>query len=234
MYGAIAWLQSDPQDTVAYPPHHLQIFATPRPSKFSARVTLSYLGFAAGEANFRYRGKRLRGFGMFTSDADFERADWGLLQNGSVNLFWRPAILAEAVHAIRQLGYEILEVSCRSGQSIFYEQFSDVLHWDDLFGYYPWSGNLDALSDGLADYQFGSAGRSALVLDGFHVLANEDSTYAHGVLDTIEHAARDHLLSGKILIGLVQTDDNHYECSDIGCRGANWNLREWLYSNRGR
>jgi hypothetical protein len=171
---------------------------------------------------------------MFTSDADFQRAYWPLLQNGAVNLFWRPAILAEALDNLSKLGYEIGEVSCRSGRSSLYKQFSRILHWKEQFGYYPWSGDLNALSDGLSDYPFGSAGRSALVLDGFHLLANEDSEYAHAVLDIIESRARDHLLTGKILICLVQTDDNHYECPHIGCRHANWNRREWFWSERGR
>jgi hypothetical protein len=40
------------------------------------------------------------------------------------------------------------------------------------------------------------------------------------------------LLTGKILICLVQTDDNYYECPGIGCSAANWNDREHS-SNRG-
>lgn len=171
---------------------------------------------------------------MFTNDADFERADWPLLQNAAVSLFWRPAILAEALDNLSKLGYEIGEVSCRSGRSIFYEQFSQVLHWKEQFGYYPWRGSLDALNDGFRDYPFGSSGRSALVLHGFHLLANEDSKFAHTVLDIIECSARDHLLTGKILICLVQTDDNYYHPPRIGCRLANWNRREWLWSDRGR
>jgi Barstar (barnase inhibitor) len=155
---------------------------------------------------------------MFTSDADFQRADWPLLQNGAVNLFWRPAILAEAMDNLRKLGYEIGQVSCHSSRVSFNEQFSQVLRWKEQFGYYPWSGNLNALNDGLCDYPFGSAGRSTLVLDRFHLLANEDSKYSHAILDIIESAARNHLLTGKILICLVQTDDNHYECPHIGCR----------------
>jgi hypothetical protein len=136
---------------------------------------------------------------MFTSDDDFKRADWPLL-DGAVNLFWQPAILAEALDDLRKLGYEIGEVSCRSGRSGFYEQFSHVLRWEEQFGYSPWSGNLNALNDGLRYYPFGSADRSALVLDGFHFLANEDSEFAHVVLDLIERAARNYLLTGRILI----------------------------------
>jgi hypothetical protein len=171
---------------------------------------------------------------MFTTDADFQRADWPLVQNGAVNLFWKPAVLADAVDDLRKLRYRIAEVSCCSGRPVFYGQVSEALHWKERFGYHPWSGNLDALNDGFREYPFGPTGRSALVLNSFHSLAKDGKDFAHQVLDIIESAARDHLLTGKILICLVQTNDNGYECPDIGCRRANWNRQEWLRSKRGR
>jgi hypothetical protein len=101
------------------------------------------------------------------------------------------------------------------------------------FGYGPWNGNLNALNDGFRGYPFADAGRSALVLEGFHGLVAMDGDFAHQVLDIIERQARNHLLLGKILICLVQTDDNRYNCAAIGCRSANWNPREWLNADRG-
>src|SRR5262249_25532178 len=148
-------------------------------------------------------------------------------------LFWRSAILVDALDDLSKIEYEIRKVSCRRGRSSFYEQFSQALHWKEQFGYFPWRGNLDALNDGLRNYPFGSAGRSALVLDGFNLLANDDCKFPHAVLDIIEYSARDHLLTGKILLCLVQTDDNYYDPPRIGCRRANWNRREWIGSDRG-
>jgi len=170
---------------------------------------------------------------MFTTDADFQRADWPLLQNGAVNLFWRSQVLAEARKSLDRLGYEISVVNCRHSRPKFYEQFSYILRWEEQFGYHPWTGGLDALKDGFRDYPFSSRHRSALILDSFHFIANEDSKYAHAVLDIIETAARNHLLRGNILVCLVRTDDNHYECSHLGCHRANWNSREWSWADRG-
>ncbi|WP_162245690.1 barstar family protein [Brevundimonas sp. Root1279] len=170
---------------------------------------------------------------MFTSEADFERADWPLLQNGAVNLFWKPEILADARGELAGLDYEISEVSCGAEVPSFEVQLSNALKWQEQFGYEPWTGNLDALNDGLRYYPFGPSGRSALVLTGFHHLVAADSERAHVILDIIETAARDHLLNAKLLIALVQTDDPGYSCPDIGGRNASWNGREWLNANRG-
>ena len=63
---------------------------------------------------------------------------------------------------------------------------SDALNWQGQFGYWPWTGNLDALTDGFREQPFGSEGRGALMLDGFHVLEQTDKDYAHIVLDIIE------------------------------------------------
>jgi hypothetical protein len=169
---------------------------------------------------------------MFT-DADMDRADWSFLQNGAVTLFWNQTFLGAAKDDLRQLGYEIAEVRCDNGLQSFRTQLSEVLRWDEQFGYGPWRGSLDALNDGFRGYPFTDTGRSALVLQGFHGLVAMDGDFAHKILDIIEWQARDYLLLGKILICLVQTDDNRYSCAPIGCRRAIWNPREWLDADRG-
>jgi hypothetical protein len=80
---------------------------------------------------------------------------------------------------------------------------------------------------------FGPAGRNALVFIGFHHFAAKSPETAHAILDLIERAARDHLLSERLLIALVQTDDNRYACPPVGARRAQWNPREWMDRDRG-
>jgi hypothetical protein len=53
------------------------------------------------------------------------------------------------------------------------------------------------------------------------------------VLDLIEANARDRLLEGRLLIALVQTDDNHYAGAPLGGRSLQWNRREWTDRDRG-
>ncbi|QMW24324.1 hypothetical protein [Sandaracinobacteroides saxicola] len=170
---------------------------------------------------------------MFESEADFIRADWPLLCGGAINLFWSPVVLARAQQALVALGYEVAEVSCGSQPPSFEVQISRALKWLEQFGYEPWSGNLNALNDALQHYPFGPSRRAALVFTGFHHLVGSDPNLARVILDIIECSARDHLLESKLLIALVQTDDPHFSCSDIGCRAAKWNDAELINTNRG-
>jgi hypothetical protein len=169
---------------------------------------------------------------MFVSDSDFQRADWPLLQNGAVNLFLKPEILAGACEALAALDYEITEVSCAGSVAEFEAEMSRVLRWHEAFGYEKWTGNLNALNDGVGCYPFGPSSRSALVLSGFHHLVAADEARAHAILDIIETWSRNHLLRGNYLIALVQTDDPTYECEGLGSRCANWNWREWFSVER--
>jgi hypothetical protein len=170
---------------------------------------------------------------MFTSEVDFARADWPLLRNGAVNLFWKPEVLKEARRELEYLDYEIADVSCGTQVPSFEVQMSRVLRWREQFGYEPWAGSLDAFNDGMKYFPFGPSGRCALVLSGFHHLVAAAPERAHTLLDVIESAARDHLLEARLLIALVQTDDPRYSCQDIGCRHASWNHREWPNASRG-
>ena len=170
---------------------------------------------------------------MFTSETDFQRADWPLLQNGAVNLFWKHDILADACQQLHELAYEIADVSCAGSPSSFQAQMSRALSWRETFGQEPWTGNLDALNDGFRHYPFGPSARGALVLREFHHLVSADRERARSILDIIEWSSRNHLLKGQCLIALVQTDDPTYECEGLGCRSANWNRREWFEAYRG-
>ena len=170
---------------------------------------------------------------MFTSDDDVQRPDWPLLQNGATTLFFNPQLVADAKHALTALEYQIADVYCASADHSFEQQVSDILQWEDQFGYEPWSGRLDALNDALRDLPFGPSDRRAIVFNGFDRIVARDPAFAHAVLDIFEGAARDHLLWSKLLIILVQTNDPGYSCPPVGCRSVTWNRREWMNSDRG-
>jgi len=169
---------------------------------------------------------------MFKTDEDMNRADWPLLQNGAINLFWRPEILNEAQRALGLLGYEIAEISGRSGWSGFRTQMSFTLRWDEQFGYASWTGNMNALNDGLRGYPFGVSHRNALVIRDFDILVEEDREGSRILLDLLETTARDHLLWGKTLVVLIHTNDNRYDSGPVGGRSAHWNQREWMDASR--
>lgn len=169
---------------------------------------------------------------MFKDASDVNRVDWPLLQNGAVNLFRNPTYFVEAQTNLKAFGYDIGYVDCRHGIDSFYQQVSEVLNWQEQFGYDRWTGNLDALNDAFGTYPFGSSGKSVLAFESFDQIVSLDTNFAQNILDLIECAARDHLLWGRLLIGLVQTSDAGYACKNIGGRAANWNPKEWFQADR--
>lgn len=170
---------------------------------------------------------------MFLTEADYHRADWPLLQNGAIHLFWSQEVLSATRKDLIELGYEEREITFGSKAPGFHTQMSHALNWQDQFGYSSWSGGLDALNDGMRHFPFGPSGHSALIFLGFHHFVAKSPDTAHAVLDIIESAARDHLLTGRFLIALVQTNHNRYTCRPVGGRGVNWNPREWMDRDRG-
>lgn len=170
---------------------------------------------------------------MFETEADFQRADWPLLQNGAVHLFYSPEVLFETRLSLAELGYEESEIVFGSKAPGFNAQMSMALKWQEQFGYAFWNGSLDALNDGMRHFPFGPSGRNALIFTGFHHFTSKSPETAHAVLDIIECAARDHLLSGRLLLALVQTNDNRYVCPPVGARRVDWNPREWTNRDRG-
>lgn len=164
---------------------------------------------------------------------NFEQPDWPFVQNSSITLFKKREFMADAISILRSIEYKILEVSCCHGAESFFEQVSNIIGWEELFGYSPWNGNLDAFNDGIGEFPFGPSKRAVLVINDFHILAADDRRYATELLDVMECNARDLLLESKILVTFVQTEDASYETGRIGARAAHWNSREWLLANRG-
>ncbi|WP_337185549.1 hypothetical protein [Phenylobacterium sp.] len=170
---------------------------------------------------------------MFGADDALARADWPFLKDGPVTLFWRPALFDAAKADLRALGYLLPEITCRSEEQ-FILALSEALGWKALFGYEPWTGNLNALDDAFWSWGFGEARDVALCLGDFHVLAREGrGEFAGCLLDIIARAHRRYLLRGRRLLALVQTNDATYSCDGLGATDAHWNDREWLNVRRG-
>lgn len=165
------------------------------------------------------------------SVSDTERADWPLLRHGAVTLFWRADLFTAAKQELAAIGYRLIEVDSASCAALI-AALSDGLEWERQFGYAPWSGNLNAFQEGLAGAPFGDQMCLALCLQGFHRVAHDDAEFAEGLLDIIERESRNHLVMGRRLLALVQTDDGQYSTGPLGGRAATWNLAEWLDRSR--
>jgi hypothetical protein len=161
-----------------------------------------------------------------------DRADWSLLQNGPVNLFWRMAGFEAAITSLAQLNYHIIRLRF-TDPTQFQLDVSTALKWREQFSYEPWTGDLNALEDGFSGEPFNTANDSAVCIGNFDVLHASDRQLSFHLLDIIERQSRNYLLFSKRLIGLIQTNDVNYRCAGIGSTGAHWNQAEWLDSSRG-
>ena len=56
---------------------------------------------------------------MFTTEADFERPDWPLIEWGAVNLFWNSAVLVEVQEQLQAIGYKVDRVNVETGKRSF-------------------------------------------------------------------------------------------------------------------
>jgi len=163
---------------------------------------------------------------------DTERADWQLLKDGAVTLFWNSEIYGQSITALKELNYNILEFDY-DNLTKFCEDVSLALKWKEQFGYMPWTGNLNALNDGLYAEPLNSSKDTAFCIRNFHSSVQQDAEWSKNILDILESHSRNYLLYGCRLIILIQTDDAKYFCENIGGRRTQWNISEWMNNSRG-
>jgi len=160
----------------------------------------------------------------------WKRKDWDLLQNGPISLYYRQEVLQNDLEWLREHDYEIDDFNCGEWQTKLdlHEALADQLDFPGYYGH-----NLDALNDCLCDIAVPDQGGRVIVFhqyDWFFKLLPE---VAWHVLDIFASNARIHLLFGKRLIVLVQSDDPRINFKPVGACPVYWNRREWLNSNRG-
>jgi hypothetical protein len=168
---------------------------------------------------------------IFRDDANpWNQLDWRLLQNGAVTLYSRPEILAEDLAWLAANHYVIdrLDCSAWTTAAAVFGGLAAALAFPAYYG-----ENLEALSDCLGTLAIPDEGGRVLVLDRFDVPARALAGLATGILDVIAVQARQHLLFGHRLLGLVQSDDRKLAFDPIGATAATWNPREWLDAARG-
>jgi hypothetical protein len=168
---------------------------------------------------------------MSFSENDQGRADLRLLARGAVTLFWRQELFDATILELETLGYNIMQFKFETSEQ-FQNELSTALKWEDQFGYHPWTGNLDALNDGMYSEAAGQAKDNAICINDFDVAVRENAHWASEVLDVFAVHSRNYLLFGRRLICLVRTNDPKYECKPLGGRPPFWTDAEW--SNRAR
>jgi RNAse (barnase) inhibitor barstar len=164
------------------------------------------------------------------SEDDLDRADWPLFQNGWVTLFWKPEVLETACKWLLDHGYRIHRFSADrwSSSEIALRELGETLSFPDYYGQ-----NLNAFNDCLSDIDVPDTSGTAIVLLRYDQFAAIDRGTAHALLDIMAGQARQHMLFGRRLAILLQTDDPRISFGPLAPTHAVWNHREWLDKDRG-
>ncbi|MGC3998070.1 MAG: barstar family protein [Anaeromyxobacter sp.] len=103
-----------------------------------------------------------------------------------------------------------------------------LLEFPEYFG-----GNLAAPADCLDDVPVADGSGRAVVLEEYDRAVARLGPFASGLLDVFATASRRHLLHGRRLILLVQSDDPRLSLEPVGACPVFWKTREWLNKSRG-
>jgi RNAse (barnase) inhibitor barstar len=159
----------------------------------------------------------------------WQRLDWRLLQNGSIAMYLRPAVLEDDISWLVENGYRVDRLDCSDwvDPEVAHAALSTALAFPDYYG-----RNLDALNDCMRDLDVPLEAGRVLVFERFDVPAAALGDFAYVVLDIVAGVARDKLLFGRRLITLVQSNDPALGFPPVGATPVGWNPREWLDSAR--
>ena len=176
---------------------------------------------------------------VFKTDEGNENSlDWKILRDGGIALYRNQDFLSEDTNWLRSNGYKVVTFDCADWLSSrdMHESLKHALSFPSYYGH-----NLDALDECMQeDIQVPDSGGLVLVLEHYDQYSRgPGSTHtsqrceAEVVLDIFALAGRHHLLFGRRLITIVQSDDPGIQFERLGCVSARWNSREWLNKSRG-
>ena len=163
------------------------------------------------------------------SENDLARPDWPLFQNGWVTLYWKPEVLESDCKALLDHGYRLHRIVTDGWRSKAdaLRNLGEALAFPDFYGQ-----NLDAFNDCLSELDVPDDAGTAIVLMRYDRVVAIDPKMAEQLLDIMAGRARDHMLFGRRLAILVQTDDPTLSFGPLAPTQAGWNRRERLHRNR--
>lgn len=165
-------------------------------------------------------------------DGERDRLDFQLLQVSPVALYFKREVLEEDLRWLAANHYAIdrLDASSWLTKEDALDALAAQLAFPDYFG-----RNLDALNDCLRDLDVPDAGGRCVVFERYDAAVKTlGAELAWQLLDIFAGQARAHLLFGKRLLVLLQSDDPQLAFAPVGATPPSWNPREWLDSARRR
>ena len=172
----------------------------------------------------------------FDPDADMsDDVAFRLMAPSFVRLFWRTSVLDTALGALRERGYQVvqLDASAWLREADLHHDIAAALDFPDYYG-----RNLDALNDCLCDvvtYDYGTSRDATglvLVFTGYDTFAGRCPRAAQIVLDILAGQARSAALIGHRMCCLIQSNDPTIRFDPVGAMPVLWNDTEWLDSNQ--
>jgi hypothetical protein len=159
--------------------------------------------------------------------------DYMLLQNGPITLYYRREVLENDISWLLDHDYQIDAFYCKDWWWI-----------DDVFeAIYPklslpkpgigWGGSIDDLNDELYDLVIPENSGRVLVFYQYDQLASHAPEISEVLLDVIACQARYHLLFGRRMIVLVQSNNPKLTFNKVGGCPVMWNFCESTKQSRG-
>jgi len=135
--------------------------------------------------------------------------DFRLLQNAPVAIYHSAAVLETDLKTLSGLGYRVDRIdlaTCSSGQR-FYDAISAALEFPSYFG-----RNRNAFIDVMGDLNIPEQGGRVIVFTNAHRFPQSELS---DLVEDLASTARSHLLLGKRLISIIQTDrkDQQFEAT---------------------
>jgi RNAse (barnase) inhibitor barstar len=161
---------------------------------------------------------------------EHQRLDYRLFQSGPVVMYFDSRILEEDLKWLLENAYlvDVCDASEWHTRSEALAAIARQLEFPEYFG-----GNLDALNDCLGDLPVADGSGRAVVLKRYDKAVAHLGSFASDLLDVFATQSRRHLLHGRRLIALVQSDDPRLSVEPVGACPVLWNPREWLDTTRG-
>lgn len=160
----------------------------------------------------------------------WQRLDYSIMQNSPIALYWNVEIWLKHTDWFGQNGYKIISFDAadwRTEES-FHEDLKAGLEFPDYYGM-----NLDALDECLGDLEFHDFDGIVIAIKNYHMFEKLLQRTAQVLLDVLADSSWTHLLLGKRLVALIQTDQADASFAPVGAKSVMWNPEEWLDSKRG-
>ena len=159
---------------------------------------------------------------------DRTEKDTEILKDGAICKYFRNKILDRDLVWLSDNNYEVVEISCRNwNRKNAHRNLKIALGSPNYYG-----ENLDALADCLTDMYNKRYKGLVLVFRSYDSFVEEDENFAEAILDIIAKESRVWLLTDRKLIGLVQSNNQDLDFSELGGIRPNWNSSEWFNENR--